>query len=353
MHGIVKVKIGLALVFLSTGAMSQEVIPLTTVSGYSPTALWVGSFLTSFIPEADRQLATTGNYEIDWNTPFGSIAKPGGALETVQYGLADIGIVVTSFHSDKIPFYNLSYVTPFVTTDIRLVVRTVSDLHDDYPVLKEQWSDFRQVYLITAGLVGTYQAVLNRPITQIDDFRGLKMSGVGINQRYFEGLGAVAVSSGLADWYNNISSGLSDGAIAWPEAIVSFKLYEVGSYLVDARLGAVSSVALTANQRTWERLPAEVQGALLRAAEVYRDELAQETIRRGARAMDVFEAEGGTVISLSEEQRRAWAASVPDLANEWVDDIENRGLPGRELLNDYMETMRENGQPVMRGWDRE
>ena len=57
--------------------------------------------------------------------------------------------------------------------------------------------------------------------------------------------------------------------------------------------------------------------------------------------------------TVSEEQRRAWAASVPDLANAWVDDIENRGLPGRELLNDYMETMRENGQPIMRIWDRQ
>ena len=124
-------------------------------------------------------------------------------------------------------------------------------------------------------------------------------------------------------------------------------------WLGDARLGAVSSVALTASQRTWERMPEEVQRALLGAAEAYRDELAQETVRRSARAMEVYEAQGGSIISLSEEQRRAWAASVPDLANAWVDDIENRGLPGRELLNDYMETMRENGQPIMRNWDRQ
>lgn len=69
--------------------------------------------------------------------------------------------------------------------------------------------------------------------------------------------------------------------------------------------------------------------------------------------MEVYEAQGGSIISLSEEQRRAWAASVPDLANAWVDYIENRGLPGPELLNDYMGTMRENGQPIMRNWDRQ
>ena len=87
----------------------------------------------------------------------------------MQYGLADIGIITTSFHSDKIPFYNLSYVTPFVTTDMGLVVRTISDLHERYPALKRQWRDYRQVYLVAAGLVDTYQALMNRPIGTLDD----------------------------------------------------------------------------------------------------------------------------------------------------------------------------------------
>ena len=343
----------LALLLAGTAASAQQTVPLTVVSGYPPTALWVETFLTHFIPEADRLLAAGGRYAIDWNTPFGSLTRPSGAFEAVQYGVADIGIITTPFHADKIPFYNISYVTPFVTTDIGLVVRTVSDLHDRYPALQELWRDYGQVYLVAAGLVDTYQALMSRPIGALGDFRGLKMSGVGMNLLYFEGLDAVAVSAGLVDFYNNLSTGLTDGAIVWPEAIVSYKLYEVGPYLVDARLGAVNSVALSANERTWERLPGEVRRALLAAAVVYRDALALETVRRSERAMASFRALGGTIIALSDEQRRAWAASVPDLAGAWVADIERRGLPGRELLSAYMDTMRHNGQPIMREWDRE
>ena len=117
--------------------------------------------------------------------------------------------------------------------------------------------------------------------------------------------------------------------------------------------GAVSSVAISANERTWDQLPDEVRRALLTAAEVYRDELAVETVRRSTRAMESFEALGGSIVSLSDEQRREWAASVPDLAGAWVADIERRGLPGRELLREYMNTMRANDQPIMRHWDRE
>ncbi len=342
-----------ALLLLSRAAVGQEIVPLIAVSGYSPTALWVETFLTHFIPEADRQLAVSGSYEIDWNTPFGSVASPGGAFEAVQYGLADVGIITTSFHSDKIPFYNLSYVTPFVTTDMGLVVRTVSALHEHYPALKRLWRDYGQVYLITAGLVDTYQALMSQPIENLDDFRGRRMSGIGMNLLYFEGLDSVAVSSSLADFYNNIATGLTDGAIVWPEAIVSFKLYEVAPYLIDVRLGAVSSVALSANARTWERLPDEVRRALLIAAEVYRDELARETVRRSALAMQSFQENGGSILALSAEQRGEWAQSVPDLAGVWVADLERRGLPGRQLLRDYMNAMRANNQPIMRHWDRE
>ena len=336
-----------------TAASAQQILPLTVVSGYPPTALWVETFITQFIPEADRLLAADGRYAIDWNTPLGSLTKPGGAFEAVQYGVADIGIITTSLHPDKIPFYNISYVTPFVTTDMGLVVRTVSQLHDRYPVLKELWSDYRQVYLVAAGLVDTYQALMNRPVNGLDEFRGLRMSGIGMNLRYFEGVGAVGVPSPLVDFYTNLSTGLTDGAIVWPEAIVSYKLYEVGPYLVDARLGAVSSVALSANERTWNRLAGEVRQALLAAAQVYRDALARETVRRSDQAMASFQSLGGTIIPLSDEQRRAWAASVPDLAGTWAADMERRGLPGRELLSAYMETMRGSDQPIMRHWDRE
>ena len=345
--------IGMLFFVLSPAVHAQEVIKLTAVSGYSPNALWVETFLTHFVPDVDRQLASTGNYKIDWNTPFGTVARPGGAFDAVQYGLGDIGIITTPFHADKLPFFNISYVTPFVTTNIGLVVRTVSDLNERYPELKERWQDYGQVYLITAGLVDSYQAVMSEDIDSLEDFQGLKMSGVGMNLRYFEGLGAVGVSSSVADFYTNMATGLTAGAIVWPEAIMGYKLNEVGPYLIDVGLGAVSSVALSANQRFWKKLPEEVQQALLESSVVYRDELARETVKRSLQAMEAFEEQGGTVISLSEEQRQQWADSIPALASAWVEGMESRDLPGQQLLRDYMEIMRANDQPIMRHWDRE
>ena len=343
-----------ALLGAAKPARTQEIVPLTVIDAYAPTALWVRVFLDYYMPEVDRRLAETGNYEIDWNRAFGgTVAKTGGVLEALQYGLADIGIITSPFHPDKIPFFNISYVTPLVTADIGLVARTVDELVEKYPELQQQWDDYNQIFLTAAGAIDTYQVLMNEPIETLEDFRGKKICGVGLNLRYVQGLGSAAVSSNLGDFYNNISTGLTDGTVAWAEAAVAYKLYEVAPYMIDVRLGAVTSKVITMNRRSWERLPEEVRRVLMETAIDYRDELARETDRRAESSRHEFVEQGGTIQPLTDEQRRVWAASLPNMAREWAEDLEERGLPGKQILRDYMDIMRANNQPIVRHWDRE
>lgn len=330
-----------------------ELIRMIAVDSYSQSALWVKVFVEYFIPEVDRRLAETGSYEIDWNPAFGgTIAKTKQVLESLQYDLADIGIITTPYHPDKVPFYNLPYATPFVTNDIGLIARTMSDLSDSYPQLKEAWEDYGLKYLITAGSIDTYNIILRDDLESLDDLRGQKIGGVGSNLLFLEGSGAVGVSSGLSEWYNNMATRLMSGTIVWPEAIAAYKLYEVGPYMLDVQFGGATSKAIVVNGRTWERLPEEVRGVLSAVAVDYRNQLARETDRISAHAKEVYAEVGGKTISMTEEQRREWAENLPDLAGEWVKSMERKGLPGRQILEDYMQVMRDNNQPIMRDWDK-
>lgn len=343
-----------AVLPLSSRADAPEEIPLIAIDSYAPTALWTLVFIEYFIPEVDRRLAATGNYRIKWNKAFGgSIAKTRGVLDALQYDLADIGIVTTPYHADKVPFYNLPYVTPLVSADIGLVARTMSTLVDRYPVVAQEWADYRQVYLTTAGQIDTYQVLTNYPVYSLADFNGKKIAGVGPNLRFLTGLDASPVNSGISDWYNNLATGLVDGIIGWIEGTIAYRLYEVAPYMVDVRLGAVTTKVVNVNERTWARLPDEVKTVLKETAADYRDELAREADRRAARSTMQFREYGGTIVTLDEEQRRLWAYGMPNIAQDWADAMEARGLPGHAILHDYMEIMRENDQPILRHWDRE
>ncbi len=331
-----------------------EEIALIAVDSYATTALWTLVFVEYFIPEVDRRLAETGNYRIRWNRAFGgTIAKTRGVLDSLKHDLADIGIVTTPYHPDKVPFHNLPYATPLVTSDIELTSRTMSALVEKYPVLADQWGNHNLKFLTTAGSIDSYQVFTNFQVEALQDFEGRKIAGVGLNLRLLTGLDATPVNSGISDWYNNLATGLVDGLIGWMEGSVAYRLYEVAPYMVDVRLGAVPTKSIVVNEDTWAGLPAEVQQVLIETAADYRDELARETNRRSEESRVRFLEEGGDILVLTDEQRREWAMGLPNIAQEWADDMEERGMPGNAILKDYMDIMRANDQPIMRHWDRE
>jgi len=91
---------------------------------------------------------------------------------------------------------------------------------------------------------------------------------------------------------------------------------------------------------------------LSEVASDYRDELARTTDKIAARSRVEFVEQGGTIIPVSAAQRRAWAQRLPDLAGAWVESMNKKGLPGKQILDDYMKAMRDNQQPIMRDWDQ-
>lgn len=341
----------LTLFVLSPVAHSKETIRMIAIDSYSSSALWVKVFIDYFIPEVDKRLAEQGEYVIDWNPAFGgTIAKTKGVLDSLQHDLGDIGIITTPYHADKLPFYNLPYATPLVTNDVGLIARTMGALSKKYPQLVAAWNDYGIEYLTTAGSIDTYNILMTVPLDSLADLNGQKIGGVGSNLLFLKGSGAAGVSSGLSDWYNNMATGLMSGIIAWPEAIVAYRLYEVAPYMLDIQFGGATSKAIVINKRKWDRLPESVKAVLKETAGDYRDELARETDRVSARSRAEFVEQGGTIISVTTAERRAWAQRLPDLSAAWVESMNKKGLPGKEILADYMQIMRENNQPIMRQW---
>jgi len=333
-------------------SLAAETIRLTALSGYPPVASWVRVFKDFYMPEVNRRLAQEGQYEIDWNEGFsGTIVKPREELEGIQTGLGDIGIVPTVFHADKVPYYNISYVTPFTTTDLGLVVRTYDQLAEKYDPIAEHWKKFNQVVLASAGVVENYVIVTNRPVKTLSDFEGMKIGAAGPNLILLRGAGVTGVNGNLTVYYNDINNGVYDGAIMWAESIANFKMAEVAPYLLDAKIGAVGSFAVTVNQETWTRLPDAVRSVLATVAEAYRDRLAEEIHQEASPSLEKYKAMGGTITEMSETDREQWAASLPNIAREWVEGMNAEGLPGSQILNDYMQVMRDNAQPIARQWD--
>lgn len=336
------------------GPAAAETIKLIAIDGYPARAMWVKEFSEFFIPEVNKRLAETGNHEIEWQEAYGgTIVKPKGVLEGIELGLGDIGIVTTVFHNSKLPSQAIAFVTPFISTDARIVAKAVDEIAKEFPQMAAELEAQNQVYLATGVVLDTYQVFSTEPIASLSDIDGKKVAGAGFNLRYLEGLGAAGVRGGLTDFYNMLQTGVVDQAMLWPEAAMTFKIHEVAPYMLQANLGAVNSKTVTVNKDVWEGLPEEVQNVLQDVAVAYRDHVAEVAMGRAAESVEKFTAGGGTVVELSAEERTAWAESMPNIAVEWANELDTAGAPGSDMLLAYIEKLKAAGQEPARDWSAE
>ncbi len=339
----------------SAPVFSAEKIKAVVIDGYPAKAMWVKEFTDFFIPEVDKRLAESGNYEMDWQESYGgAIVKPKGVLEGVKLGLGDIGIVTTIFHNSKLPSQALSAVTPFVAADARAVAKAVDEIAKEFPTMQKEFEKQNQVYLATGVVLDTYQVFSSNEVSSLKDIEGAKVAGAGMNMRYLEGIeGAAGVRGGLTDFYNMLQTGMVESAMLWPEAAKTFKIAEVAPYMLKADLGAVNSKTITVNADYWNKLPEEVQGVLQEVAVAYRDHVASVAMDRAAESRDAYVAAGGTVVEVSADDRAAWANAMPNIAAEWAKGLDEKGEPGSDMLKAYLGKLAEAGFTPTRDWASE
>lgn len=345
---------GIALSVMPFAAAAQQTINLTAIDGYPPRALWVKEFIEFYIPEVDKRLAASGKYKINWTQAWsGQIAKPTGVLEAMEQGLGDIGIVTIPFHSDKLPLNNLPYNLPFTSSDPQLVGKVMDELADKIPEFSKQFEKLNQVLLTNYSTIDSYDIFTRKEVKKASELKGVRINAAGANMRFLEPVGAVGVRGSLADYYNNIKTGVTEGCVMWIEGAASFKLQEVAPYYINVGFGTAVNKSLTVNAQTWAKLPDEVKKVLKDVAIAYRDRLGKLASELGEKSLKAYIAGGGKVVEVSEEERRAWAKSLPSLGKEWAEDTEKQGLPGKKFLSAYMDGLRAGGAKPLRDWDKE
>lgn len=244
---------------LST-AHAQQVIKLTAAAGHPPVFLWVKLLDEFFIPEVDRRLAAASNrHKIEWTKAWGgTLIKLGSESRGIADGIADMGFVSTLFEAPRFPMQNVSYVTPFGSDNLAVVSDTVAEMQARIPAMNDAWVRNGLVYLGGAAL-DNYHLWTNFPVNSIDDLRGKKISAPGPSANWIRNTGAVAVAGSLTTYYEDIKSGVSNGAITFATGAWGAKLHEVAPYITKVSFGAMYAGGVVINKRRFDALPPEVQ----------------------------------------------------------------------------------------------
>jgi len=341
---------------LVTPASAVDTIKMTFVTGYAPTFTWPRAFIEVFVPEVDKRLAAEGKYKIDWNLGHsGTVVKPRGEIEAVQSGLADIGIPVTAFHVDRVPLYNISFVTPFSSTDIHFLQGLYAQVKETFAAdFKKDWDAVNQVPFAATGPMDSYWVLSRNPLKSYADLKGIKVSAAGPNLIWATAVGAAGITSAATEWYMQLNTGLADAVISWADVTGSQKQCEPAKHVLHADIGGVVGHELTINKDVWGKLPAVVQNAVKAAAPMYAKAQA-DFVLEGTKKQTEYcvKEQGMNIVKVSAEDRKGWAKALPPLARTWAADMDGKGKPGTAILTAYMNALRAAGKNPARNWDKE
>jgi len=350
---------GIALALLTSGSMLAQVpayaaeISATIVAGHPPVFRWVKHASKTFIPAVNKALEGSG-HSINWSEQYGgSLAKVGDELEAVEEGLAEIGLISSLFDPAKLSVQNVTYFTPFVSSDSTAVSELLDELHKTNPDLRKSWEANGLEYLGGAIGIDDYLLMTNFPVKSIDDLKGKKIGAPGPAVNWLKGTGAVGVSGNLTTYYNEIKTGVYDGVIVFASAALPGKLYEVAPFITKIGFGAQYAGGLAANKEWYDDQPEVVQKALKSAAEADRIAYHKDLDESVTKFLGIMKSNGATVTEVGQAFRKQWADGMDNVAKIWAAQLDSENKPGTAVLKTYMDTMRAAGATPVRDWDKE
>ncbi len=343
--------LGAVLMACASPAFAQQTIKLTAASGHPPVFLWVKLLDEFWLPEVDKRLAAAGGkYRIEWTRAWsGTVVKLGQESVAMKDGVTDMGFVATIFEAARFPLQNVSYYAPFGSDDIFVVSRVTSELQKSIPAMNDAWAKNNLVYLGGTSL-DAYHLWSNFPVRSIDDMKGKKISAPGPSANWVKGTGAVAVAGTLNTYYEDIKSGVSDGALTFATGAWAVKLHEVAPHITKLNFGSMYAGGIAMNKKRFDALPPEVQAVFREVGAQYAARFAKGQADTAAALLKRMQDAGAKVAELSAPERKRWADALPAVGRTWAGELQAKGLPANDVLRGYMEGLRNAGTQVPRDW---
>ena len=187
----------------------------------------------------------------------------------------------------------------------------------------------------------------------MDDLQGRKIGASGEFGQWFQGTGAVVVSSSMANSHTDIRNGVYDGYPMNELLAFAYKTYQVAPYLTRVGFGPSSVSGITVNIDTWEKLPDYVKEIFREAGRQYPHWQIEIDEGNYKKFMGIMLKSGLKIYDMPAAERKRWAAMMPNIAQEWAERQEKRGLPGRAVLKAFMDELRARNVEIAREWDKQ
>jgi TRAP-type C4-dicarboxylate transport system substrate-binding protein len=270
------------------------------------------------------------------------MGKARDLLSLTQSRVVDIGYVAPAYVSEKMPLSDVANL-PGMFSDVCAGTKAFIALATTGELAKREFEG-NGVKLLFATMLPPYQ--VSGPyieISSLDDLKGRKIrtSGAATDLMVRE-LGGVPTRLSGAETYEGLERRTIDFNLGPYSSYKGYGLYPMTKYGTKGFSFGSSVLTYVINLDVWNGLPVPVQDVIDKAAAETNAHLCGQIETANSRAITEMEALGTKFLSESQETKAQFAPVADKLHAAWAKALDDRGLPGTEVVKSFQEALESN-----------
>lgn len=323
------------IILISPAAQAQQKAVALNYSNLYPANHRISVLSDEWCKEIEKR--TNGGVKI---TMFhgGTLTPATQVYDGVVKGLSDIGMSVFSYHRGRFPlteFGDLPLGIKSCVTGTRL-------FNEYYKKFKpKELEDTKVMYLFACS--PAIVATVKKPVTKMEDLKGLKLRVTPLATPIAKALGAVPVAMPMGESYDALSKNVVDGGLIAYEPMEGWKLGEVINYMTESwSVGFMSAFYVVMNKDKWESISSEHQKIIEEINAEWSDKIGKAWDEMDASGKAFLIKQGGKIYTLSKVEGERWKKAVQPVLNDYIKMTKDKGLPGDEVIKFAKDYIKKN-----------
>ncbi|MFC1917889.1 TRAP transporter substrate-binding protein DctP, partial [Chloroflexota bacterium] len=212
--------------------------------------------------ELEKRTQGKVSVELYWSQALGPAREQ---VQGVGTRIFECGPTVATYEPGKLPLQTITFL-PTLEPNVLVLAYATADFANrpDVTAIFDQWNTkFMFPLLLT-----DYNVNASKPINKLDDFKGLKIRGLGSQGVLLAELGAEVINVPSAEVFSAMDKGALDGVAFTYDSMNAYGTAEAAKYINNIHLGAACSYFLM-NKDAWNELPADAQQIIMELNKEY------------------------------------------------------------------------------------
>ncbi len=282
------------------------------------------------VPWAQKIEAASGGAVKIKFIPGGALGKPGQAYAMVEKNIADIGWDIADYSPGRFPLTTVIEL-PFMVKTAEQASVAIWKTYEKFPEFQKEYADTK-LLMLSAHAPGFF-ATVKKPVKSLGDLKGLKIkTASSFTTNALQLFGAVPVTQPVTETYTSLERGVLDGVVMPFDGIVIFKLNELLKFYTPADFySLVFWVAM--NKKKFESLPGNVQKIIEENSGLALSRAHGKSFDQTyAKMKQICLKTGMQEVTFSDSEMQKLINLTTPLKDQWVKDMEAKGLPGKAVL---------------------